>query len=703
MNKLFKRTISFLLVASIFTLPLDFVLGAATIVPHTVKLISSETTQSTIAIYEYGAVLLMDVFDIVMLTRSSMIKRDDKITIKHGCRNEIFIDVSSQTLTEFDKKSSIKIVKNNGQVLVHAFPLLTYLGATCEWKNQALNVVMPINTFWEIFDDVNRGLKDSLIDLEEVYGGKFGITFSVFGNIFIDKITGGTKFFDGMDKYIEDMIYSVLKTDIYSYDSVATLSGKTNAKINSFISKIDLDSVIDFTKDFTGIESGYIDNVILPLFRNQRTSLSKTADNLLKSKNYDEAIKVATEINKKSIEAQKYGKLKNSLDYLDVVFLATDIFATTYSNSLIDPELRRILSNCFDSKTVKSANIEDDDYFKIARKIANVLEDDISILTDTTKKKISDFFIGKIKSGGTKEAVKLLTGKSAGSINFAYDLSKIITSIIHHDTIKAFDADFKAMLSTEFQEYQYNIFYGIWNKAHGQGYRNADTLQLLYDSMVMYNRIALNSHENMIISLEKFGSKNAKSFISGLQKKCSKFAENLYWLNICDVSPIPDISKLAKDKNFDQRKNANTQSETKKYDWDMIEDKVNVIGTIQNRKQEGLTNVKISIYDTSENIISKEKTNKDGSFSFYLEKGSYTATLEKTLYETQTITFECKKGSTSKTIDTVQMQTILEAIDEEVQEVLGILKWIRDAFIWIWTTVVNIWKWIIDFIEYIFS
>ena len=109
-----------------------------------------------------------------------------------------------------------------------------------------------------------------------------------------------------------------------------------------------------------------------------------------------------------------------------------------------------------------------------------------------------------------------------------------------------------AIESNSFLMHQTSISVGLWLKALQQDYQDEETLKLLYDSTIMYNRTALNTHENFIFAFDELYGKKANNLISEYQKKCNKFAENLYWLNICDVSAIPDLDKLTKEKDFDQ-------------------------------------------------------------------------------------------------------------------------------------------------------
>ncbi|MBE6801939.1 MAG: WG repeat-containing protein [Ruminococcaceae bacterium] len=160
MKKLLSFCLCFLFVLNIFSVT---VVASDSILYKTTVMVKSSTDGfRNRTVYFYDDVCYMNICDIVQLTRSEYDINDNTLTITHGSRN-ISVDLNKKTLTEGTIKYSINCLTNdNGIVLLHAYPVLTYLGATLGIDNGSLVVNMPLVTLWEA---VERTGQENYVDI----------------------------------------------------------------------------------------------------------------------------------------------------------------------------------------------------------------------------------------------------------------------------------------------------------------------------------------------------------------------------------------------------------------------------------------------------------------------------------------------------------------------------------------------------------
>lgn len=145
-----KRVICIILAALLCVgiLPLSAFAEGAVLYTATVDIISTEYSNDTCQIYIYDDDCYMYIDDIVRYTRSAFAVDGDALTVTHGTRN-IKIDLGKNELTEAGIAVEMKTLRNGDAIVVHAFPMLTYLGATCEVGDGYLTINMPEQTIWE--------------------------------------------------------------------------------------------------------------------------------------------------------------------------------------------------------------------------------------------------------------------------------------------------------------------------------------------------------------------------------------------------------------------------------------------------------------------------------------------------------------------------------------------------------------------------
>jgi len=145
-----KRVISIILVAvlcaSIF--PLAAFAEEAVLYKSQVDVISTESGYGTCEIYFYDNDCYMYIDDIARYTRSGYVVDGDILKVSHGTR-KVSIDLATNTLTEDGISSEMKTLRNGDAIVVHAYPMLTYMGASCSTAKGKLLIDMPECTLWE--------------------------------------------------------------------------------------------------------------------------------------------------------------------------------------------------------------------------------------------------------------------------------------------------------------------------------------------------------------------------------------------------------------------------------------------------------------------------------------------------------------------------------------------------------------------------
>ncbi len=206
----------------------------------------STSGYDTCPIYFQDNVALMSVSDIEKYTRAEHKLNGNTLTLSLGTRN-ISIDVGSGKLIEDSITSTIKTVKYNDTVLLHAYPILTYLGATCGVENEKLVINMPAITLWESL--VREADKENKINLQS-----FGSGLNV----------GLILYFNGLLELLESGVFEALATN--SKKEAITLAMQVEpTKFNSVINyKTNLDNrysalteamiaATDFSSDYSDI------------------------------------------------------------------------------------------------------------------------------------------------------------------------------------------------------------------------------------------------------------------------------------------------------------------------------------------------------------------------------------------------------------------------------------------------------------------
>ena len=223
-----------------------------TISEYDVAVVSTEYAYDTCRIYvDARDKYYMNIYDIIRYTRSAITKNNDKIKIVQGVR-EFTLDVDKKLLVENGRNKDIEIITYKNQVLVHAAPLLTYLGATCEVSYNRLVISMPSYTLWEALEPTGY---ENYIRSEDAFGSELSVKTRLLLN-------GILKFMDsGIGDAVNAEFRSILvalQVDVSNYDKYFDTKAQDDIKnLNLYQSMVDkgdvLDNFADFSKDIKGV------------------------------------------------------------------------------------------------------------------------------------------------------------------------------------------------------------------------------------------------------------------------------------------------------------------------------------------------------------------------------------------------------------------------------------------------------------------
>ena len=132
-----------------------------------IDVLSSENGYETINAYYIDNLCYFRVSDIAKYTRSKYTLNYDGVTFNHGTR-EVSINCNTKTLSEDNIKTDISVIRHNELILIHAYPMLTYLGATCDVEKNKFIINMPATTMWE---GLERAEEEQYITLD-IFGEK---------------------------------------------------------------------------------------------------------------------------------------------------------------------------------------------------------------------------------------------------------------------------------------------------------------------------------------------------------------------------------------------------------------------------------------------------------------------------------------------------------------------------------------------------
>ncbi len=190
--------------------------------------VSTELEYATLDASYIDGLLYLRVSDIAALTRSKFTLKKDTVILTHGSR-EITINHKTGELTEDKIKEKISVTMDENHVLIHAYPILTYLGAECSVDEYGrLIVKMPVFTLWEGLGFLEE---ESYITRDE-FGGKGEQGARLFFNSILLVFESGLSSML-FDNAILDAMSLPLQLDISKYESCKNKKIEKDRKYDS--------------------------------------------------------------------------------------------------------------------------------------------------------------------------------------------------------------------------------------------------------------------------------------------------------------------------------------------------------------------------------------------------------------------------------------------------------------------------------------
>ncbi len=190
--------------------------------------VSTELEYATLDASYIDGLLYLRVSDIAALTRSKFTLKKDTVILTHGSR-EITINHKTGELTEDKIKEKISVTMDENHVLIHAYPILTYLGAECSVDEHGrLIVKMPVFTLWEglgFLEEENHISRN-------VFGGKTRQGTLLFLNSILLLFESGISSIV-LDNAVTDAVALAMKLDVSDYESCQNKKIEKDRKYDS--------------------------------------------------------------------------------------------------------------------------------------------------------------------------------------------------------------------------------------------------------------------------------------------------------------------------------------------------------------------------------------------------------------------------------------------------------------------------------------
>ena len=595
-----KRVISILL-AIVFICSAFVITTSAeddTISEYEIVVVSTEYAYDTCRIYaDAQDKYYMSVYDITRYTRSTYTESNGKIKITHGTR-ELTLDVDKKSLVENSRSNDIDVITYNNQVLVHAAPLLTYLGATCDVSDNRLVIAMPSYTLWEALELTGD---ENYIRAEDAFGSELEIKTRLLLNGILKFMDSG--FGDAINAEYSSVLLA-LQVDVSNYDKYFDIKAQDDIKnLNLFQSMVDegdaLDNFVDFSQDMKEVHR------VISIFKEPKI-VEEVAD----------FGKLSSAIAISSISSISE-TLKTSKDSFDI------ISATTKHMS----EDARFYNNLnYAQKKLKStqANIATSMYSStILKAITEELSDNAEDIIESNQ----SAYLKKLGKSGKLSIWKTL--------ELSLDIAVLLEQAFYGENsiFNYADAETNVIELLRLKQDLVNTINSLAEKITAENYSNTDDLEDFRLLRVFYYRtlIAINEQfEAMIVA--QWGKENQpemRELIATLQNQSNLFAEKLYMLTVADTNSLANIENVAKDNAWDEKKvttvppnDDNSTPPTDEFSWEFDQTTGTVIisGTGELPDYHCDHNAapwdELGYYDLLKHMVIKDGITEIGSFTF---------------------------------------------------------------------------------------
>lgn len=504
-----------------------------------------------VTFYGYDEKYYLAIQDIADLARFKLEEQKTELVLTQGVR-KITIEKDTGHMTDINSidQGEIDMLEYNGKWLCEGVPMLQYLGAECNLKDDKFDILMPSFTIWE---SIMTDFTNYYVDMVELAGGEFSYRLQYFLDVFVNNILApllnsdtGHGFLAMEDDYYEAALYEILDVEINEYDNVQTAGAEEKKKINDFISECLEGSLLTYNAAYEMMDyygNYYLDNMILELDDMYQSSYRAGNSKLIS----ELSSKINHQIFEQSVIQLDLNTAETTKDLLDVGKIALDAAKTSYELMQYDDDTKNLFARAINEDVIKYAEYEELEWKDIADKITGVLSDNTTIAEEAVCDSISDYTCNVIQEQGIEYAISQFTTQT-GLYSIAVQFGGFITSAIFHDEYEAFEADMNAIFLSVVQNDVLELASRMVTKMDGKTLADNKFLVNLKDVFLLYYRTIIAFTENIIISTEEFAKKEGKKEALEYFEAVGNYAAGyLYNMTNCKIVPIVNYSELKDD------------------------------------------------------------------------------------------------------------------------------------------------------------
>lgn len=500
----------------------------------TVDVVSTEYSNDTCRVYIHDDDCYMYIDDVVRYTRSAFSVEDGILTVTHGTR-EMKISLANSELEEDGVAVEMKTLHNGDKVIVHAFPMLTYLGATCSVDKGKLVINMPESTIWEGLSRIDNEFYIS----NEMFGDKTEQKFRLLLNSILTLFESGI---GGLfANAVQDAFVVALQVDALDYSGAWEIKNANNKKIEALVTQ--------------EVAKGNLsDNISEWLSEGAETVMSNIAldwiRNVLVSKNGTErfdAELISCLDTSKAFSASTAG----ALSFLSILSSnkkctedSAEMLRALANNLPASSNYRTVISGLYmETKSEITAQI--DAGFQAATQTI------LSQGVDSCLEQIID----KTGSYAGVESYVSLSGLIKASLDISVIINKMLMRSSGEDAFAYSSAETSVIYLLCLRSEVIKAMETLADKIHDTNYRDAEAIEdwRLINALYYKIQIAINQKtEEMIVAQGRQNDADMAPVIEQLHANSEAFAKNLYILTTATGTAFPDVKKISNSNQWDE-------------------------------------------------------------------------------------------------------------------------------------------------------
>jgi hypothetical protein len=545
-----------------------------------------------IIVYKINDYCFMDINDIMKLTRSTMTVSGNTVKIKHGWR-EISIDIVNDTIKEVGgTDSSIKIESYGDKILVHAYPLLAYLGATCTISNDTLVISMPAFTLWEALDfDPSKYALDAV----QLYGSDADFSLRFRFDLVYEYIKNGVlaNLLHSNSIY-EEAVEEALKIDAHQYEGASELQADLIRDANALLENIPKsESYQDYlVETFTTASTGI----------NDAKDWVKIAKELMEIRISDQ---VNTEITSEYLDAVKGLKVVSAS--VSGLALGLDIFATSCERAAYSVDTKKMLNAFTDQyKEFEPSANNNDPFWASANKINMTISSSENTLAVAAFEKTNDFMIGKMEDIGLELTLSTITSQ-ASLITLSKDIAVQLVSLFPNNPFDHADLELNAMVLMCQSEIIHSLLEQIETKIVNEKFSNSEDLE-------NYRLLKIYWLKTIMAANEKISALCTKpESVALFKSRNDELSKYLFMLTYAKSTSLSDVQTVSIDNILD--KTDLSTIDITSYQMPNIETAIGYIRKIYQKDSKYYIDIDYVEWITDPAVIQKEATTDGVDYS----------------------------------------------------------------------------------------